>query len=105
MEWDWQFVREILPQLIQGAIVTIEVTLLGTAVAMALGLLLAIARRSTNRLLSRPVAFLIEFVRGTPLLVQLYFLFYILPDFGLLLSPLTAGVTALGLHYATYTSE
>ncbi|MBB4423861.1 polar amino acid transport system permease protein [Bradyrhizobium sp. CIR48] len=47
----------------------------------------------------------VEFVRGTPLLVQLYFVFYVLPDIGILLSPLTAGVATLGIHYATYTSE
>ena len=49
--------------------------------------------------------FFAELIRGTPLLVQLYFLFYILPDLGLLLSPLTAGVVGLGLHYSTYTAE
>ena len=47
----------------------------------------------------------VEFMRGTPLLVQLYFLFYILPDLGILLAPLVAGVIGLGLHYGTYTAE
>lgn len=105
MEWNWEFVWEILPTLIQGAVVTVEATLLGSVVAMAVGLLFAIARRSRNRWVSRPIGFLVEFVRGTPLLVQLYFLFYVLPDIGILLPPLTAGVIALGLHYGTYTSE
>ena len=54
---------------------------------------------------ARPVGFVAEFIRGTPLLVQLYFLFYVLPDLGILLSPLVAGVIGLGLHYGTYTSE
>jgi polar amino acid transport system permease protein len=105
MEWDWNFVWQILPTLAQGAVVTVEVTLLGTAVAMVVGLLLAVARRSKRFCVAHPVGFLVEFVRGTPLLVQLYFLFYVLPDAGILLSPLAAGVIALGLHYATYTSE
>jgi polar amino acid transport system permease protein len=105
MEWDWAFVREILPTLVQGAIVTVQATVLGSAVAMAIGLGFAIARRSPNRWIARPIGFLVEFVRGTPLLVQLYFLFYVLPDIGILLPPLTAGVIALGLHYGTYTSE
>lgn len=105
MEWDWEFSIQILPQLWEGVKVTIQATILGTMIAMTLGLVLAIARRSVNVWISRPVGFFAEFIRGTPLLVQLYFLFYILPDLGLLLSPLTAGVVGLGLHYSTYTAE
>ena len=105
MEWDWEFSIQILPQLWEGVKVTIQATILGTMIAMTLGLVLAIARRSVNVWISRPVGFFAELIRGTPLLVQLYFLFYILPDLGLLLSPLTAGVVGLGLHYSTYTAE
>ena len=105
MEWDWAFTWDILPTLAQGAVVTVQATLLGSIVAMVVGLLFAIARRSPNKRICRPVAFAVEFIRGTPLLVQLYFLFFVLPDLGMLLSPLTAGVIALGLHYGTYTSE
>ena len=105
MDWDWGFVFQILPTLGSGVLVTIQATILGSAVAMVLGLVMAILRRSRNRAVSNTVAGLLEFVRGTPLLVQLYFLFYILPDLGLVLSPLVAGVLGLGLHYATYTAE
>lgn len=105
MQWDWKFAFSILPQLGQGVIVTIEATVLGSLVAMSLGLLVAIARRSSNKFVSLPVGFCTDFVRGTPLLVQLYFLFYILPDVGLVLPALVAGVIGLGLHYATYTAE
>jgi polar amino acid transport system permease protein len=52
-----------------------------------------------------PMGFIAEFIRGTPLLVQLYFIFYVLPDLGITLSPLVAGVIGLGLHYGTYTAE
>lgn len=105
MEWDWNFVWQILPQLAQGAKITVFATLLGFVLAAGLGLVIAMLRRSTNRAVSWPIAALAEFVRGTPLLVQLYFLFYILPDLGLTLSPLAAGVIGLGVHYATYTAE
>lgn len=105
MQWDWAFVWKILPVLGDGVIVTIWATILGSIVAMVAGLGLAIVRRSPNKLISLPAGFFAEFIRGTPLLVQLYFLFYILPDIGILLSPLTAGVIGLGLHYATYTAE
>ena len=75
------------------------------AVALTLGLVLALVRRSRYPLLAWPAGALVEFVRSTPLLVQIYFLFYILPDAGVRLSPLTTGVLALGLHYAAYCSE
>jgi len=105
MEWDWDFVRQILPTLIQGVKITILATLLGSLVAAAVGLAIAIARRSENRTLARCVGFFAEFIRGTPLLVQLYFIFYVLPDIGILLPPLVAGVIGLGLHYGTYAAE
>jgi polar amino acid transport system permease protein len=105
MEWDWNFVREIFPTLVEGVKITILATILGSALAAVVGLAIALARRSPNRLLSRTVGFLAEFIRGTPLLVQLYFIFYVLPDIGILLSPLVAGVIGLGLHYGTYTAE
>ena len=105
MEWDWNFVWQILPTLAQGAVITIQATLLGSALAMVVGLAFAILRRSRNKLIPRLVSFFVDFVRGTPLLVQLYFLFYVLPDLGITLSPLVAGVIGLGLHYGTYTAE
>ena len=105
MEWDWDFVWEIMPTLLQGVKITILATLLGSALAAVVGLSIAIARRSSNPLISAPVWFAAEFIRGTPLLVQLYFIFYVLPDAGILLPPLVAGVIGLGLHYGTYTAE
>lgn len=105
MEWDWQFVWQIMPTLLQGVKITILATVLGAALAAVVGLAIALARRSPNKLISRGVGFLAEFIRGTPLLVQLYFIFFVLPDIGILLPPLVAGVIGLGLHYGTYTAE
>jgi len=103
--WDWAFVVEIMPALFRGLQVTVKATLAGISAAMALGLLLAIARRSEYRVISWPVSTFIEFVRSTPLLVQLYFLFFVMPSFGLTLGAFTTGVLGLGIHYAAYTSE
>ncbi len=105
MEWDWNFVWQIMPTMIEGVKITILATLLGAALAAVVGLLIAVLRRSPNPWVSRPVAFFAEFIRGTPLLVQLYFIFYVLPDIGILLPALLAGVIGLGLHYSTYTAE
>lgn len=105
MEWDWEFVRQIFPTLVEGAKITILATLLGSVLAAVVGMVIAVLRRSPSRLVSRTTGFVAEFIRGTPLLVQLYFIFYVLPDIGLLLPPLVAGVIGLGLHYGTYTAE
>lgn len=105
MEWDWAFVAEIMPALLSGLKLTLIISLLAAIVAALLGLAFAIARRSPVKAIARPVAWFVEFIRGTPLLVQLYFIFYVLPDAGIVLSPLVAGVIGMGLHYATYTAE
>ncbi len=105
MIFDWGYAWDIAPRLAEGLLVTIQATAIGMVVALTLGLVLALLRRSRYALLAWPAGALVEFVRSTPLLVQIYFLFYILPDAGLRLSPLTTGVLALGLHYAAYCSE
>ena len=86
IDWDWEFTRnEVLPRLIQVVPITIQATFLGFGIAVVLGLVLAIGRLSKNVWISRPVTEVIEFVRGTPLLVQIFFLFFILPDYGIVL--------------------
>ncbi|CAB3821480.1 L-cystine transport system permease protein TcyB [Achromobacter animicus] len=103
--FDWSFALEILPTLGSALVITIQATVLGMLVAVTLGLVLAMFRRSKLRIVSLPTAFFIEFVRSTPLLVQMYFLFYVLPLTGAQMSPLMTGIVALGLHYATYCAE
>jgi polar amino acid transport system permease protein len=103
--FDWQFAWEILPQLLQASLKTIGITLAGFAIAVVLGLFLAIARRSKGAWLSWPATGLIEFIRSTPLLIQAYFLFYVFPNYGINLSALQAGIVAIALHYACYTAE
>lgn len=105
MIFDWGYALEIAPILARALLVTLQATLLGMAIALVLGLALALARRAPYRLLAWPTAAFVEFIRSTPLLVQIFFLFYVLPEAGLRLSPLAAGVLALGVHYAAYCSE
>jgi polar amino acid transport system permease protein len=103
--FDWQFAWRILPDLLRASRYTIGITLAGFAIALVFGLLLAVLRRSRLRLLSWPSAFLVEFIRSTPLLIQLYFLFYVLPDYGLTRSPIATGTLGIGLHYSCYVAE
>jgi len=103
--WDWSYTWQILPELARAAVITIEATLLGFALAAILGLVFAILRMSRNPWIANPITGFIEFVRGTPVLIQIFFMFYVLPQFGITMPALLTGVLALGLHYATYCSE
>jgi polar amino acid transport system permease protein len=103
--WDWGYAWQILPDLLAAAVITIEATILGFAIAAVLGLAFAILRMSQNPWVSNPITGFIEFVRGTPVLIQIFFMFYVLPQFGITMPALLTGVLALGLHYATYCSE
>lgn len=105
MIWDWEFARSILPEILSGLAVTLQAVAWGTLIALVLGLVAAVARRSRWRPVAWSTVALLEFVRSTPLLVQIYFLFYMLPEVGITLSPLLTGVIALGLHYSSYMSE
>lgn len=92
--FDWDFALSILPDLLKASLNTLLITFAGFAIAIVVGLLLAIARRSKHLWLSWPVAGLIEFIRSTPLLIQVYFLFYVFPNYGLNLTALQAGILA-----------
>ncbi|MEV6903898.1 ectoine/hydroxyectoine ABC transporter permease subunit EhuD [Amycolatopsis sp. NPDC051372] len=106
MNWDWQAAADALPLLLKGLLVTVELTLLGSAVAYALGLVLALLRRAGIPVLSRLVLFFIEFIRSTPLLIQVFVLYWLVPPLtGITMSAFVTGVVALGVHYATYTAE
>lgn len=103
--WDWGFAISILPVLLRGLLTTLVITALGSVLAMVLGLVIAVLRRARIPVLDPVLWAFVELVRSTPLLVQVFFLFFVLPGFGITLSAFTVGVLALGVHYATYTSE
>ena len=94
-----------MPKLLEGLVVTIEVTFVAFIIAAVVGLLMALGRRSANPWIAQTVGLFIEFIRSTPLLVQLFVFFYILPRYGLRMPAFIVGTIALGVHYGTYTSE
>jgi polar amino acid transport system permease protein len=103
--WEWPVAAEVLPFLLDGLLITLLATALGSLLAFALGLVFAVVRLTRVPVLHWLVAGFVEFWRSTPLLIQAYLIFQVLPGYGLTLSSLAAGVLALGLHYACYTSE
>lgn len=110
LNWDadhgiWVFAWSILPILLRGLLVTLQATLAGFAIAAVLGLLLAALKSARWRMLAWPARIVSEFLRDTPLLVQLFFLYYVLPDYGIVLPAFLTGALALGLQYSAYLSE
>jgi polar amino acid transport system permease protein len=105
IDWNWKFAFDTLPLLLSGLRFTIEATLLGSCVAFVLGLVWAMVRLARVPVASGFTGLLVEFLRGTPLLIQLYFLFFIFPTYGVTLSAMVTGVLGLGLYYSAYASE
>jgi polar amino acid transport system permease protein len=103
--WDWSFAWEIMPALLRAAVVTLQATVIGYVLALIIGLAFALLRRSDNRLIATPTREIVEFIRSTPLLVQIYFVYFVFPELGIELSAWVAGLLALGFHYGCYTSE
>jgi polar amino acid transport system permease protein len=94
-----------LPSLLQGALLTIAVSLLSFGMALVLGLATGLARISRLKVLRVVAACYIQFIRGTPLLLQLFFIYYVLPYVGIVLTPFVSGAMGLTLNYAAYMAE
>jgi arginine/lysine/histidine/glutamine transport system substrate-binding and permease protein len=101
----WELLRESLPLLLQGALMTLYITGLTLLIGVPAGLLLALARISSFRPLSLAVVFYVEVVRGTPLLMQIFVIYFVLPSLGVNFPQLVAAVAALSLNAAAYISE
>lgn len=103
--FDWNFAFSILPDLVKASRITIIVTSASFFLALIGGLIILGLRFSKHPLISKIVAQLVDFIRGTPLLVQVFFIYYITPEFGLTLGPIETGILALSVHYSCYMSE
>ena len=103
--WDWDYAWSVLPALLKGLAVTVQATVIAAGFALVLGAVWAIFSFIKVPVISRGVWFLVEFFRGTPLLVQLYFFFYVFPEFGIVFSPLATGIMGLAMYASAYTSE
>ena len=104
-EWKWDFTFEILPRMLVAAVNTLLAAGFGYAIALILGLAFALLQRTRYPIVTFVVRECVEFVRSTPLVLQIFFIFYVGPQFGLRLSPWASGMIAIGLHYAAYLSE
>lgn len=94
-----------MPILGEAAITTIVLSIISMFLAITLGLVLALTRVYAPRPFSFLATTYIEIIRGTPLLIQLFFIYYALPSFGVNIDPFTAAILGLGMNYAAYEAE
>jgi polar amino acid transport system permease protein len=105
MEWRWDWTWELVPRFIDATGKTLVAAGGGYAIAIVLGLVFVLAQRTPSRILAFVAREFVELIRSTPLLLQVFFVFYVGPQFGVQLSPWTSGMVAIGLHYGAYLSE
>ncbi|MDM8356697.1 amino acid ABC transporter permease [Pandoraea communis] len=101
----WSNAVEFFPFLLQGAWITIQISLLALLLSMPLGLLLASGKLSKHRAISQPTSWVINVVRGVPMIVLLFYIYFVFPDIGISLGSFQAAVIGLGFAYSTYVAE
>ena len=104
-EWRWDFAIEILPQMLLATLNTILAAGIGYAIAAVVGLLFLLGQRTPIKIVNMINREIVEFIRSTPLLIQLFFVYFVLPQFGITLSAWVCGMITIGLHFGTYLSE
>ena len=104
-EWRWDFAIEILPQMLLATLNTILAAGIGYTIAIIVGLLFLLGQRTPIKVVNIINREIVEFIRSTPLLIQLFFVYFVLPQFGITLSAWVCGMITIGLHFGTYLSE
>lgn len=105
IEWQWELVWELAPRFVDATAKTLLAAGGGYGIAVVLGLVFVAMQRAPVPALGAATREFVELIRSTPLLLQIFFVYYVGPQFGLILSPWTAGLIAIGVHYGAYLSE
>lgn len=104
-DFDWSIVAYAFPHLVRGVVVTVQISLLALVAGAVLGIACGLLSVSGSKVLSTPVAVYVYFVRGTPVLVQIFLVYFALPVVGIDISPFWGGVVALTFNAGGYISE
>lgn len=99
------YIASLLPQVFEGLKVTLQVFILTLVLSIPLGILVSVGRISKNEILSKVTGFYVLIMRGTPLLLQILFIYYGLPSVGVNLDRFPATILAFTLNYAAYFAE
>ncbi|HYG81264.1 MAG TPA: ABC transporter substrate-binding protein/permease, partial [Pyrinomonadaceae bacterium] len=103
--FDTELAKRVLPLFLRGVWMTAQLAFLSLLFGLPIGLLLALARVQSSKLLKAPAAVYVEVMRGTPLLVQILFIYFVLPSFQITIPAFWSGVIALTLNSAAYIAE
>ena len=104
--WNWEFVLESGPVIVlQGAGITILISVASIAGATVLAVLGALGRISKNAVIFAVASFYVSLIRGTPLIVQIYIIYFALPQLDIVIPAIPAGILALSLNYGAYMTE
>ncbi|XOJ73525.1 ectoine/hydroxyectoine ABC transporter permease subunit EhuD [Candidatus Pelagibacter sp. Uisw_114] len=104
-EWKWDFAYQILPKMLLATLNTIMAAGIGYAIAVIVGMLFLLGQRTPYKFVNIIVREIVEFIRSTPLLIQLFFVYFVGPQFGIVLSAWMSAMITIGLHFGTYLSE
>ena len=104
-EWKWDFVYQILPKMLLATLNTIMAAGIGYSIAVVVGMLFLVGQRTPYKIINIIVREIVEFIRSTPLLIQLFFVYFVGPQFGIVLSAWVSAMITIGLHFGTYLSE
>lgn len=105
MNFDIAVTWEALPRLLDGALITLALSAVSLVISVVLATVLTILRETGWRPAVIAISVYVSYIRGTPLLVQIFLVFYVLPRIGIDLGPVTAGIAALSLSSAAFTLE
>lgn len=106
MDLDFGVIVKVLPLLLEGAAVTVEITALSVGLGFLIGMIVGVARLAKNRLLKWLAMIYIDFIRGTPLLVQIFLIYFALPMItGTRIDPFVAAITACSINSGAYIAE
>ena len=102
---DWSSIHQYLPFLLQGAEMTIYITLLSLIISTPLGLIFAAAKMCPWKIISWPIATIINITRGLPMIVVLFYISFVFPDIGITLTSFQASVIGIAFCFSTYIAE
>lgn len=106
LELNLDLITESLPLLLKGAAVTVEITALSVGLGLIIGIIVGIARLSNNKFIRAIAAIYVDFIRGTPLLVQIFLVYFALPQLiGMRIDPFIAAVAACSINSGAYVAE
>ncbi|HEX4068557.1 MAG TPA: amino acid ABC transporter permease, partial [Candidatus Babeliales bacterium] len=102
---DFNLIAEYLPVLLQGLVVTLQIAGISCCIGFMLGTILALMQTSKNPLLQTFVTCYVIIIRGTPMLIQIFIAYFLLPQCGIYISALWTAIIAIGLNSAAYISQ